>query len=158
MVMPGTMWNLLDQRDQQYVANRDDKGTWRILNCWHDEMKNINMEDDIPDDHPAVTVVTEGAFLSLFKEAIRKGYDFEMRQAQDDEAMITLQDENEQLKNQMDNMKQSVQDEKNTSEKFLLIQQKLGLIDKYISLHGSGEKTNDFIETLTRIGGNEQVL
>ena len=65
--------SMMDGLDQQYVANKDDKGTWRILNTWHDELKAVDADADILDDSEAVTVVTEGEFIALIKEATRLG-------------------------------------------------------------------------------------
>ena len=66
--------NLLQGRDQQYVAAKDEiTNTWRILDTWNDELKTTEVEDDVPDDSPAVTVLTEGAFIALIKEAARTG-------------------------------------------------------------------------------------
>jgi len=66
--------NMLQSRDQQYVASRDQtSNTWRILNTWHDDLKRLQVDDDVPDDSPAVTILTEGAFISLIKEAARSG-------------------------------------------------------------------------------------
>ena len=68
-----TMGNILRERDEQYVANRDDSGTWRILDTWHDALKTVNPEEDIDDENEAVTLLSEGAFISLMKEAGRMG-------------------------------------------------------------------------------------
>ena len=65
--------SMLDGMDQQYVATKDEKGTWRILNAWHDEVKMMSAEEDVPDASPAVTVLTEGEFIALIKEAARAG-------------------------------------------------------------------------------------
>ena len=36
------MGNMLRERDQQYIANRDDgTKTWRILDTWHDELRSL---------------------------------------------------------------------------------------------------------------------
>ena len=65
---------MLRDRDVQYVASKDETtNTWRILNTWSDELKNLQVEDDVPDDNPAVTVLTEGEFIALVKEAARLG-------------------------------------------------------------------------------------
>ena len=65
---------MLQGRDQQWVATKDETtNTWRILNTWHDSLKSMDIDDDIPDDSPAVTIITEGAFISLFREAARLG-------------------------------------------------------------------------------------
>ena len=69
-----TMGNILRERDQQYIAHRDEKTqTWRILDTWHDDLKLINPDDDIADDSAAVTIITEGGFHALVREAARLG-------------------------------------------------------------------------------------
>ena len=68
-----TLGNILRERDDQYIANRDESGTWRILDTWHNELKSINPEDDIDDANEAVIILSEGAFISLMKEAGRLG-------------------------------------------------------------------------------------
>ena len=66
--------NMLRDRDQQYIANKDDTTqTWRILDTWHDALRSLSPEDEVPDDSDAVTILTEGAFISLVKEAGRLG-------------------------------------------------------------------------------------
>ena len=68
------MGNILRERDQQYIAHRDDKTqTWRILDTWHEDLKLINPDDDISDDSEAVTIITEGVFHALVREAARLG-------------------------------------------------------------------------------------
>jgi len=65
---------LLRDRDSQYVAHRDvTTGTWRILDAWHDTLGEFEPDADIPDDHDAVTILSEGAYHSLVKEAARLG-------------------------------------------------------------------------------------
>ena len=65
---------VLQGREQQRVATKDETtNTWRILNTWHESLKSMDPEEDIPDDSPAVTLVTEGAFIALFREAARLG-------------------------------------------------------------------------------------
>ena len=68
-----TLGNILRERDEQYIANRDESGTWRILDTWHDDLKSIGPDDEIPDKTEAVTIISEGAFISLMKEAGRTG-------------------------------------------------------------------------------------
>jgi len=64
----------LRQHSQQYVADRDSTGTWRILNAWHNSLQGFDPdEDDVPDDHEAVTVLTEGAFEAVVKHATAEG-------------------------------------------------------------------------------------
>jgi len=68
-----TLGNILRERDEQYIANRDESGTWRILDTWHEDLKTINPDDDITDDNASVMLLSEGAFISLMKEAGRLG-------------------------------------------------------------------------------------
>ena len=65
--------NTLRDRNNQYVATKDATGTWRILDTWHDDLRSLDPEGEIPDDSPAVTIISEGAFLSIVKEAARLG-------------------------------------------------------------------------------------
>jgi len=68
------MGNMLRERDSQYIATRDEgTQTWRILDTWHDTLREMSPEDDVEDDSPAVTVLTEGGFIALVKEASRLG-------------------------------------------------------------------------------------
>ena len=64
----------LKDRETQYTANRDEvTNTWRILDTWHEDLTSLGPEDDIEDNSKAVTVLTEGAFIALVKEAARLG-------------------------------------------------------------------------------------
>ena len=66
--------SILRDRDVQYIALRDDTSkTWRILDTWHEHLKGLDLEDDIPDDNAAVQVLTESGFTALVKEAARLG-------------------------------------------------------------------------------------
>ena len=64
---------MLSDSGQQYVAAKDDKNTWRILDTWHADLKMMNAEDDISDHSVAVKVLSEGEFLALVKEAASQG-------------------------------------------------------------------------------------
>ena len=64
----------LKERELQYTANKDETtNTWRILDTWHNDLVNLGPDDEIPDGSPAVTILTEGAFIALVKEASRLG-------------------------------------------------------------------------------------
>ena len=66
--------NMLRERDVQYTALKDEvTNTWRVLDTWSDDLKNLSPDDDIPDDSKAVTIITEGGFIALIKEAARLG-------------------------------------------------------------------------------------
>jgi len=65
---------MLRERESQYIATKDEgTQTWRILDTWHDVLRDMNPEDEVEDTSPAVTVVTEGGFIALVKEASRLG-------------------------------------------------------------------------------------
>ena len=64
----------LKDREVQYTANRDEiTNTWRILDTWHEDLTNLGPEDEVEDTSKAVTILTEGAFIALVKEAARLG-------------------------------------------------------------------------------------
>ena len=64
----------LKDREVQYTANKDETtNTWRILDTWHNDLMNLGPDDEVPDDSSAVTILTEGAFIALVKEAARQG-------------------------------------------------------------------------------------
>ena len=66
--------NMLRDRESQYVATKDGgTQTWRILDTWHDVLRDMDPDDEIEDDSPAVTILTEGAFIALVREASRLG-------------------------------------------------------------------------------------
>ena len=50
----------MSTQDSQYVAKRDTSGTWRILDTWNESLNSIEDNEDIPDTHSAVTLLTEG--------------------------------------------------------------------------------------------------
>ena len=69
-----SMGTILQCREQQYVASKDaTTKTWRVLDTWSDSLRNLKVDEEVPDDSPAVTVLTEGAFIALVKEAGRIG-------------------------------------------------------------------------------------
>ena len=64
----------LKEREVQYIAHKDDvTRTWRILDTWHEDLADLGPEDEVDDTSPAVTILTEGGFISLVKEASRLG-------------------------------------------------------------------------------------
>jgi hypothetical protein len=64
----------LKDREVQYTAHKDEvTNTWRILDTWHEELMKLGPEDEVEDTSPAVTILTEGAFIALVKEAGRLG-------------------------------------------------------------------------------------
>ena len=105
--------SLLQGREQQYVANQDDKGTWRVLDTWHEALKNMQPDDDIEDDNPAITILTEGAFIALVKEAARTGTlenaNFQVEAAEVDDTLVNeLRQQINELTVELNSEKQNV--------------------------------------------------
>lgn len=73
--MPETLGNDMASFANKYEINYEKPTkTWRILDLKHPECIKIkNLDEDIPDDHPAITVIPELAFSKLIAEAIRLG-------------------------------------------------------------------------------------
>ena len=101
-----TLGNMLRERDVQYTAVKDEvTNTWRVLNTWHDALKQLQVDDDVPDDSEAVTVLTEGAFIALIKEAARTGIlengTFVTGEAEHEEALL---DKDQEIMNMRDEL------------------------------------------------------
>lgn len=98
--------NMLRDRQQQYVATKDNTGTWRILDTWHNELTKLDPEDEVSDDNQAVTILTEGSFLALVREATRLGVLQNAASMENDALADQIQDlkeENEKLKIEVPN-------------------------------------------------------
>ena len=98
--------NMLQGREQQYVASKDDKTqTWRVLDTWHEALKAMQGEDEIPDECPAITILTEGAFIALVKEAARMGIlenaTFGTGEAEHEAALLDKSQEVQKLREEM---------------------------------------------------------
>ena len=61
-------------QDEQYSAVRAKDGSWTILDKWHSSIKGFEVSDEIPNDSPAITKVSEGQFLAVVKEAYKAGF------------------------------------------------------------------------------------
>lgn len=68
------MGSTLRQRKEQFLATRDENGTWRVLDTWHPALERIGPDDDVPDNSPAVTLVSEGKFIELIRAATQLGF------------------------------------------------------------------------------------
>jgi|TARA_B110000495_G_C23017519_1_gene602988 hypothetical protein len=64
----------MSSQDIQYVAKRDAAGTWRILDTWDESLSSIADDEEISDSNPSVTVLTEGQYLAVVREATKGGY------------------------------------------------------------------------------------
>ena len=134
--------NMLSANEQQYVALKDDSGTWRILDTWHEDIKKLDADSDIPDDSPAVAVFSEGQFISLIKEASRIGVLENANFGSGDEELesIILDRDNEiqKLKEELNKLKvEKLEIVRNTShsEEYELKEKAMDNILKLVSIH-----------------------
>ena len=68
-----TIGNMLASNEARYVAVQDETKVWRILDTWHADIKNLNADSDIPDESPAVNIITDGEAVALIKGAAAQG-------------------------------------------------------------------------------------
>ena len=136
----------LKDREAQYTANRDEvTNTWRILDTWHEDLVNLGPDDEVPDDSSAVTVLTEGGFISLVKEAARLG----VLQNAAFEGHTALEDENIALREQILALEKSVHSKSeeiqhvNKSEGFLLKEMAMQTMLKLTSMSDIENLTKD---------------
>ena len=133
----------LKDREVQYTANRDETThTWRILDTWHEDLANLGPEDDVDDTSKAVTVLTEGAFISLVKEAARLG----TLQNAAFENNSALEEENRILKEQLLELEKSLHtttQQVHKSEGFLLKEMAMQTMLKLTSMSDIENLTKD---------------
>ena len=147
----------LKQRDQQYIATRDGKtGTWRILDTWHQSLAEKNPDDDIPDDHESITLVSEGAFLALIKEAGYQGI-LDSAAGHDGVSYEDYDDivrEKNILEVKLEEIVSEEPTNKGKSEALEISEKKLDTIVKLSQLGELNEKT---IDAIMKMGGNSEV-
>ena len=134
--------NMLRERGEQYVANQDETGTWRVLDTWHDALKVLEPDEDVPDSSSAVTIVKEGAFLALVKEASRLGVLANASMADNDELnnqIIGLQEQIVTLQTEKEELSKKAQ----RTESFELKQQALGAVLKLAAMSDMDEILKD---------------
>ena len=136
----------LKDRDVQYIANRDEvTHTWRILDTWHETLAVWGPEDDVPDDSPALTILTEGAFISLVKEAAKLG----VLQNAAFEGHTALEDENIALREQIVDLEKQVNSSQGEiqhitkSESFLLKEMAMNTMLKLTTMSDVEHLTKD---------------
>jgi len=155
----------LRQFDKQYVCSRDDKGTWRIVDLWHKELEGVNLEDDIPDTHPAIKILTEGEFLELINESKRLGMMQKMEESGEFSISLEAYDsvcaERDNLKMELENgateatgteVRLGVAIE--VSESFQLANKKL---DTLLKLSSLGTLNEDLTKAVLLLGGNSEL-
>jgi len=154
--------SFLRQFDKQYVCSRDDKGTWRIVDLWHKELEGVNLEDDIPDTHPAIKILTEGEFLELINESKRLGMMQKMEESGEfsisSDAYDSVCAERDNLKLELENgtvgTKVRVGVAIEGSESFQLANKKL---DTLLKLSSLGTLNEDLTKAVLLLGGNSEL-
>lgn len=75
MTIPDSLGNDLYNFRERYHAVFDERTkTWRVIDLKHPEVSKIqDLDEEIPDENPAVTVIPEGMFSRLINEAHRLG-------------------------------------------------------------------------------------
>ena len=150
----------LRQFEKQYVCTRDESGTWRIVDLWHKELEGVDLEDDIPDNHPAIKIVTEGEFLELINESKRLGMMQKMEESGDfsisANAYDSVCEERDRLKMQLEEKEDSTTTivESDGSESFQLANKKL---DTLLKLSSLGTLNEDLTKAVLLLGGNTEL-
>ena len=144
--------NMLSDSGQQYIATKDDKGTWRILDSWHGDLKNMNADDDISDESPAVQVLSEGQFIALIKEAAGQGVleniniSSDVDTAEIEHELDEKSREIEKLKEQLNKTNQEKQEVERTAshtEEFELKEKAMDNILKLVSMQDMTKLSRD---------------
>ena len=143
---------MLSDSGQQYIATKDDKGTWRILDSWHGDLKNMNADDDISDESPAVQVLSEGQFIALIKEAAGQGVleniniSSDVDTAEIEHELDEKSREIEKLKEQLNKTNQEKQEVERTAshtEEFELKEKAMDNILKLVSMQDMTKLSRD---------------
>jgi|TARA_A100001037_G_C14815735_1_gene485337 hypothetical protein len=139
--------NILSGADQQYVGLKDETGTWRILNTWHEDLKQLDADDDIPDTSEAVTVLSEGQFIALIKEAASLGVLENVSFSGDTEAyefeIEELQARIEELKTELREKTTVIEPKTPHSEEYELKERAMETILKLVSIDELSKLSKD---------------
>lgn len=137
----------LKDREAQYVAHKDETtNTWRILDTWHEELVNLGPDDDVEDTSAAITILTEGAFIALVKEAARLGAITNASVGGDAELEQELLDENDSLKSQVAKLEgklSNIPEHAGKSEGFILKEMAMQTLLKLTSMSDIENLTKD---------------
>ena len=138
--------NILDGGDQQYVAVKDTTGTWRVLNTWHNDLKLLDADSDIPDDSEAITILSEGQFIALIKEAASQGVlsnaTFNNNNEELENELTEVCNERDQLKEELEKVK-SIQSKPKRSEKYDLKEKAMDSILKLVSMQDMADLSKE---------------
>ena len=147
--------SLAGSSDQQYIAIKDSAETWRILNTWHEDLKMMNAEDEVPDDSEAVTILSEGQFIALVKEAASQGVlsnvsftddnseEYETEIAEKDSKLAELVSENTTLKSNLEIKKSELEHKSQHSEDYDLKEKAMDSILKLVSIQDMANLSKD---------------
>jgi len=62
------------QYEERYQVRFNElTSSWTILDLWHPSLENMEISDELPDDSPALTHLTEDGLLAVLTEAKRLG-------------------------------------------------------------------------------------
>ena len=149
----------LRQFEKQYICSRDETGTWRIVDLWNKELEGVDLEDDIPDSHPAIKLITEGEFLELINESKRLGMMQKMEESGDFSISANAYDS---VCEERDNLRMQLEEKGDThtvieadgSESFQLANKKL---DTLLKLSSLGTLNEDLTKAVLLLGGNTEL-
>ena len=138
--------NILDGGDQQYVAVKDTTGTWRVLNTWHNDLKLLDADSDIPDDSEAITILSEGQFIALIKAAASQGVlsnaTFNNNNEELENELTEVCNERDQLKEELEKAN-SIQSKPKRSEKYDLKEKAMDSILKLVSMQDMADLSKE---------------
>ena len=144
--------NMFSGSNEQYVANLDDKGTWRIIDTHHQDLKMMTSDDDVPDESPAIKVLKQGEYLALIREAggqgLLEGSSFNSEiDTTELEYEIELKDKKiKELEEELNNLtkeKRVVEKAASHSEEFELKEKAMDNIIKLVSMQDMTKLTRD---------------
>ena len=147
--------NMTSSSDQQYIALKDDSGTWRILNTWHEDLKMMSADEEIPDDSEAVTVLSDGQFIALIKEAASQGVlsnvsfsddsseEYQEEIAEKDSKISELASCNANLKNDLQKKQAQLEHKSQHSEDYDLKEKAMYSILKLVSIQDMANLSKD---------------
>ena len=147
--------SLAGSSDQQYIAIKDSAETWRILNTWHEDLKMMNADEDVPDDSEAVTILSEGQFIALIKEAASQDVlsnvsfsndnseEYEADLAEKDTKIAELVADNTKLKTDLERKNSELEYKSQHSEDYDLKEKAMDSILKLVSIQDMANLSKD---------------
>lgn len=147
--------SLAGSSDQQYIAIKDSAETWRILNTWHEDLKMMNADEDVPDDSEAVTILSEGQFIALIKEAASQDVlsnvsfsndnseEYEADLAEKDTKIAELVADNTKLKTDLERKNSELEYKSQHSEDYDLKEKAMDSIVKLVSIQDMANLSKD---------------